>query len=280
MARRRLLRGLSADARVWLVVIVLVLTWGLALLVPPPVVPDGMVRPPWWVFILLFAVAEVWVFEIKFRRQEQAIFIGELPLVVGLFTLNPLLLVVTRAFVSGGLTLLQARSSLLKSSFNTALAGAGNTAAALVFSLISQQAGPLDFRAWLAVLAAITAMAVVEEISLNTVFGFYDGWVPLKTAIRKALQNLPLSLITGVIGLAAAAVLTFGSQTVPPLLFGTGAIFASYRAYAALVKRHQSLEKLFDLSGDLYQARSVDDVAAASWLTQSDWLEGSRVSFS
>lgn len=263
MAGRRLAKGLSPDAQVWLLVSGLVLLWGLAFLAPGPTIYHPMVVPPWWAFVILFVIAELWTVRIRFRKQEQALVITELPLVVGLFTLQPYALVLTHVVGTAVAWFFYRRTTVLKAALNVSLGGASAAIGAVVFHLVVQGHSPLDPQAWVAVFVAFAAMALVEETVLNSVFAVYDGWVPFRTAARQAVVNMVLFLVVGLVGLVAAFALSYGNQAVPPLLFGVAAVFVSYRSYAALMKRHTSLEMLYALSSDLHAAGSIDEVASA-----------------
>ena len=84
--------------------------------VPSP--PNGWI--PWLVFAVAFALAELKVVDVHFRRETHSFSLSEFPAVIGFFLLSPTdyLLAV---FVGAGLALLvQRRQRLIKTVFNLA----------------------------------------------------------------------------------------------------------------------------------------------------------------
>ena len=228
--------------------------------------PDGMVEIPWWALAVVFAATEVLVFRIRVRREEQSVSISELPLVIGLFALSPWLLLLTRLLGSATAFAAFRRTTLLKTTFNLALVGAGTTAAAAVFHgvLGAAAASPATPRGWAAAVLAAGAAGLLDGIVLTVVISWYDGLPPLKVVGEQLLQALALPAGVSVAGVVAAMVLLRGDQAVLPLALTCVVVLVGYRAYALLSERHAAVSRLFGLSHALSEARTVDDVAVAA----------------
>ena len=252
------------STRVALLTVVLGLTCVLAVLLPAAHVPPGMVRPPWWGIALIFAATELWVFRIRVHREEQSVSISELPMVVGLFCLAPGWLLLARVLGSGAVFVLHRRTTVLKTSFNLALVGAGTAVAALVFRLVGQGDDALTVRGCLAAVLATAASGLVDGLLLTLVIAWYDGRPGLRTVATQLGGALALPAAVSVAGVVAALALSLGGGAVLPLVLSCVVVLVGYRAYAVLADRHAALERLFSLGRDLHDARELGAAAEAT----------------
>jgi diguanylate cyclase (GGDEF)-like protein len=240
--------------------------------VPAATAPAGMVRTPWWVLAVVFAATEVLVFRIRVRREEQSVSISELPLVIGLFTLSPLLLLLSRVVGSGAAFGLFRRTTPLKTSFNLALVGAGTVAAAATFHAVSHGAPADSPRGWLGAILATAAAGTVDGLMLTCVIAWYDGWPSLRAVVEQVAHSLALPAAVSVAGVVATTALLGGRDAVLPLVLACVVVLLGYRAYALLSERHASITRLFGLSDALQTARTVDEVARAAVTSTVDLL--------
>ncbi len=228
--------------------------------VPAVQPPPGMVLVPWWVLAVVFTATEIFVVRIRVRREEQSVSISELPLVIGLFTLAPWLLVASRLLGSAAAFWFH-RTTRLKTSFNLALVGAGTVVAAVTFALVGQGADAASPRGWLAAVAATAAAGTLDGLMLTLVIGWYDGWPPGRVVAQQMLHSLGLPAAVSIAGVVATMALMGGSDAVPPLVLACVLVLLGYRAYALLTDRHAAVSRLFGLCDALQAAASVDEVA-------------------
>jgi diguanylate cyclase (GGDEF)-like protein len=232
--------------------------------VGPPTVAPGMVLVPWAVLAVVFVATEVLVFRIRVRREEQSVSISELALVIGLFTLSPPFLLLSRLLGSGTAFVAFRRTTALKTSFNLALVGAGTTLAVAVFHAVGDGALASSPRGWLAAVLATASAGLLDGLVLTVVIAWYDGIPPLRVVGEQLLQSLTLPAAVSVAGIVATMALMGGRDAVLPLALACVVVLVGYRAYALLTERHAAVSRLFGLSESLQEARTVDEVARAA----------------
>ena len=130
---------------------------------------------PWWVLVLLFVAAELFVFHLQYRREAKSVSASEIPLVLGLQLAAPGGMLPSRLL--GGLLwyVVHRRQTPLKVGFNLALLLLDTTVAVMVFDLVADGARPLlDARGWGASVAAAVAAAALDALLLSRVISWYD----------------------------------------------------------------------------------------------------------
>jgi hypothetical protein len=270
---RALPRRLSVPPAVRVVAlsILLIATWPLALLIPPPPLAGSEDTLTVWLgLVVLMAGAELWVFQVRIRHEQQSVSMSELPLVIGLFTLSPVLLVFARVVGCGLVFGLHRRTAPLKTLFNLAEAGAVTVVAAAVFAAASAGAPPVSPQGAFAALLAVAVAGVFDELVIDLGISIYDGWQPFVVVMKQAGTTVGFYLIAGAGGVAVTASFTQGRAAWPALILGVLAVLLGFRSYAALRDRHGRLERLFHLSTDLNNAREVGEVgqAALTWAVE------------
>src|SRR4029077_19315770 len=98
---------------------------------------------PWWLFAISYALAEVLVVHLQFRRDTHSFSLSEIPLVVGLFFLQPDELLLALVVGSGVALAVHRRQSLVKLVFNLANLACVTSVAVLAFRLIVGAHDPL-----------------------------------------------------------------------------------------------------------------------------------------
>src|SRR5436190_1729814 len=128
-------KRLSGSSRVWMLNGVLAAT-GLVLYftvirsLPAPISPY---RIPWPVLAAMYALCEVFVVHLQFRRNAFSFSLSEIPLVLGLFFLSPSGLVLAQFAGAGAALALYRRQSPLKLVFNVLNFSLEAAVAAIVF---------------------------------------------------------------------------------------------------------------------------------------------------
>ena len=247
--------------------------WFLAGLGDVPAGPQAL-----WVPVALFAafvVAESSIVHVEFRRQSNMITLSELPLVIGLFVVSPLVLVGVRLAAALAVSLWQRRSPV-KSAFNLALFTCEVVVAAAIFC----QIGSTDVsepRSWLAVLAAIAAVTVLSIVSIQAVIRLAQGPQPLTGNLVELVLSPAIAVTTGIAGVAVLLVVR-ASGWAGLLLAVLGAmLFLAYRGYQKSYRQHASLRRVYAFSRLLERARSADAPLDAALNEARDVLNASRV---
>lgn len=210
-------------------------------------------------FLAAFVAAELTVLHFEIRRQGFMVSVTEIPLLLGLFYLSPVLLVAVRTIAAVGAKVYQ-RQTPVKLWFNVASLAMGTALASLVVSA----AGPLDGLSpatWLVLVVAVALCVLVTHSAVIAVITLVQG--------RVASSELTRALVPG--GLVAAANITLGlmvlvllQQTLWAVLLLaalSGIFIIVYRWYAQSVRHGRALTQMYELT------RSITDTPHDGTLT-------------
>ena len=237
-----------------------VLGWWIA--VPSPfAVPD---RLSWLLpgLMALVVLAEVAQLRVEIRRQTVSLSLSELPLVLGLFLLDPLSLLSARV-LSGVAVCTWRRAAPHKIAFNAALFAMEVTVASAVFAAVRGQAlgGP---QAWAAAYAATVVVSVLTGALLLVAVGRLQGALPrsdvgvwLGPLVAGAALTTSAALVSLVVGGA-------DHRAVPLLVLLAVVLAGAYRAYGRLLHRHQVLQLLQSFSAALGGGGSAASLLSTS----------------
>jgi diguanylate cyclase (GGDEF)-like protein len=256
--------ALRPARRTALVVAMTVAMLGLAALVGHPFLDSGpllgSVNLPWWALAIGFAATETWVVHLQVKRESQDVSISELPLVLGLFFASPLQLLVGRLVGSVAVMVLHRRSSPLKTTWNLAMLSLQTVVAVAVFDLVSQGRDASSPVTWVGAYAGPIAANCVGVVALALVVAIYEADFRLRHVLRDLVTGDPAAPVVVTVGLVAVSSLSYSPlMAVLLLLLGIG-LLAAYRAYAALVDRHLSLERLYRFTQAVSSSPEVDEI--------------------
>ncbi|GGK18490.1 hypothetical protein GCM10010124_08860 [Pilimelia terevasa] len=208
------------------------------------------------VLALLFAVTEGFVIHLRVRRGSHGMTISEIPLVLALIHLDPLLAVAART-VGGGLGLLLLRGQRgLKLGFNLALWGVQSTVAALTFTALGGAGLPRDLTAWLVIYAAVLLADTVAAILVTAAIALHDDpgeWRRLPAALR----GEPFVLITASLGIVAAIGMAQTPWTLVLLGAVSVALYLAYRAFVTQQQGHAQVDELYAFTRALDGSRDT-----------------------
>jgi diguanylate cyclase (GGDEF)-like protein len=216
------------------------------------------------VVALLFAAAEKFVVTFPVRRGAHTISLSEIPLVLGLATIAPPLLVAVR--MVGGLVGLTAfrRQRGSKLAFNMALYGVQAAAAGAVFHLVARSSDPLGPTGWIAAYAATFATDVISIVLISAVIALHDDsgeWRRLLTADVRKLFQLPLVAVTTTLGLVTTIVVRDRAPAAVLLGVLSLAIYRVLHRYAQQSQGHTQVEALYEFTRSLNGSQDADEVA-------------------
>jgi diguanylate cyclase (GGDEF)-like protein len=215
------------------------------------------------ILALLFALAERFTVKFPVRRGAHTMSLSEIPLVLGLLMIHPLLLLLVRlaGALAGLIVLRRQRGSKL--AFNTTLYLAQATTAGAVFHLLRGAADPYGPIGWAAAFAATFAADLVSIVLISAVIALHDDsqeWRRLLSADVKELLQMPLVAVSTTLALVTAMLVR--QQIWAALLLGV-LVFCAHRVfdrYAQQTRTHQQVEDLYRFTQSLDGLTDVGEV--------------------
>ncbi|BCY11472.1 GAF domain-containing protein [Actinoplanes sp. L3-i22] len=213
---------------------------------------------------VLFALVERFNVTFPVRRGTHSMSLSEIPLILALLMIHPVLLVPVRLVGAlAGLALLRGQrgSKLL---FNTALYLIQAAVAAVVFDVCHGTADPYGPLGWLAAYAAAFAADLVSIVLVTAVIAIHDDsqeWRRLLTADVQQLFQMPLVAVTTTLALVTALLVRqegYAALLLAVLAFAAQRVF---HRYAQQTTTHQQVENLYRFTGSLDGLTSADEVA-------------------
>ncbi|MCA1824531.1 MAG: EAL domain-containing protein, partial [Frankia sp.] len=231
---------------------------------------------PWWALAVLFLATDVYALDVPIRRQHQTYTLTELALVVGLFFCSPADLLLARGastLASMGFWRRQEPTKLFFNVCQNFVVVAGSLfVVRLALGETARPGLPLWSVAYLVACGASLASAHTVSLAIR----LFEGRLPQS----HARWNRIAALISGVVQ-ATLALLVVGlvwDDTANVWLLGALALimFAFFRAYAALVERHNSTELLYEFTRVGDGSPTEDEVLRAVVLQARDLMRAER----
>jgi len=217
----------------------------------------------WPLLAVAFAIAELKVVEVHFRRETHSFSLSEFPAVIGFFSVAPADYLLAVFVGSSVALLLQPRQRLIKTAFNLAnfmFVAALSLLIVRSFASMTTTPTPGD---WVAAFAATLAATVVSAVSIALVITMSGGapqFEKLPEMIRfgsmVALANTSLALLAVVVIERDATLLWLLAL---PLVI----VFLAYRAYLSEREKHERLELLYQSSRILQHSPELDSSLVA-----------------
>ena len=220
-------------------------------------------RIPWVVFAFLFALSEVFVVHLHLKRETHTLSLNEIPVVLGLFFLNPGRLLFAHLIGSGAALLLHRRQRGIKLLFNLTMLGAEALAGYAVFSTVLGNAHPLSPRAWVAAVAATIVIDAMGAVLVTLAIYLYRGTFDARNATFVVSSGVLFALANASLGLLAVEVIWHDGRAAILFTAIAVALFVSYRSYAALHDRYHGLELLQQFTRVVSGSLARDDVTTA-----------------
>lgn len=198
------------------------------------------------VFLAAFILAELTVLQVEIRRHAFVVSVGELPLLLALFFLSPVLVVLTRALAVLVVKSYQ-RQRLVKVWFNVASIAAG----AALASLVVRVGVPLDGEdpaTWLLLIVAVGANVLFTLATVVGVITLVQGTIPGDELVNNMIPGLSVAALNTLSGLVVLVLLHQGVWAVV-LLAGVAVFFVlAYRSYARSLRQSRALSEMYDLA--------------------------------
>jgi diguanylate cyclase (GGDEF)-like protein len=238
----------------------------------------GRSWPGWLIvgaLLVGFVVAEATHLKIEFRRQIDLISLSEVPLVVGLFLVDPATLLTVRLAAALAVSVARRRPGL-KTAFNLALFAAEVVVAAAVFQAFGSD-DVTDPRSWLAVLAAVLAFTVLSTVVIQLVILFAQDPQRREAIVGQAILSALIAISNTVVALVILIVLGVDGRAAALLALLCAVIVLAYRGYAKSYRQHASLRRVYAFSRLLERVRSMDAPLEVALNEARDVLNASRV---
>jgi diguanylate cyclase (GGDEF)-like protein len=253
---------------------------GIALLVGPvdALLPTpSPMRLPWPVLAALFAAAVSLQVQFQVEGKLHSITLVELPLVLGLFLVDPLGLVAARLAGSVPALLLSARARRGQLLFSASLALLEASVAVVVFDTVLAGDDPRGTPGMVATFTAVLATDLLGASLTMTAVRLQHGAVGWRAVIRALVTGATVAIATTSLALVAVVVLVHNRQVAWLLLVVTGILFLAYRAYASLREQHEWLDRLHRFSRVVGGSEQSGAVVTAAILAQArDLLRAER----
>jgi len=206
----------------------------------------------------LFITAELVKFHVEVYRQALSVSLSDLPLVMGLFLIDPLWLVLAR-LLAGALVFLVRRPSPPKALFNFSLFVAEIGVAAYLLGLL-REPGASNLADWLSAFAVILAVDVLDSLAVITAIGLIQGRLQVAEASRMIAAVIISGALSTTLALMALESLRESPAGLLLLAIFGACLTLGYRAYAQLLARHDDLGQLFDASRQMGAASTADQL--------------------
>jgi diguanylate cyclase (GGDEF)-like protein len=233
----------------------------LALLLGRPT-PPVTLAVPWPVIAAAFALAELKVVQVHFRRETHSFSLSEFPAVIGFFFLSPtdyliaVLFGSTVAFVIG-------RPRLIKLGFNLANFMLVAVVELTVLYAIAEMSGAPHARDWVAAFAATLSAAVLSALTIATVITL-SGGAPQFEKLPEMIQfGSMVAFANTSLALLAVSILWLDPVLLWLLALPLIIVFLAYQAYVSEREKHERLELLYQSSRILQHSPELDSTLVA-----------------
>jgi diguanylate cyclase (GGDEF)-like protein len=209
--------------------------------------------------LAVFLAAESTQLHLEFRRQTHSTSASEIPLVFGLFLVQPGTLLLVR-LAAAALVMIIRRRPPIKTWFNLCLFAAETTLAVVTFhaALQGRPADITDPRSWVATAAAVAVAVVVSNAGVFAVIissGAMPSWRETAVMAAPAFLVTPLNSAVALVVLLTLSV----SDWAVVLLAVVGGMFVlGYRGWLRSRKQHAVLGRVYRFSRLLEQVRGMD----------------------
>ena len=211
--------------------------------------------------LAIFVAAESSQLHVEMRQHTLSASASDLPLVLGLFLLDPWWLLFAR-ITAGVLVFVATRRSPAKSVFNLCLFTAEVGLGAALFEALQVGAGthPRDWASAYAVILTLNVVLTFVVVAAMSVLGTR----PRRRDVAGMLASVSLSgVMSTTLALMALVVLAASLGGLVLLAVFVLVAALAHRAYYRLLRRHTDLGQLFAFTQTLGAAQTTDDVVTA-----------------
>jgi diguanylate cyclase (GGDEF)-like protein len=243
-----------------LVVVALAVVTHVFAVMPLEPLVDGY-RVPWWALTLAFAAVEMAVIHLQVRHTTQSFSLSEVPLVVGMFFATPVTLVLSRVLGAGLALYFHRGQRGIKLPFNLGSMWLEAGVAVVIFHAMVGGVATTSGWAKLSAFVAALASGVLGTVLVGVVSTLVDGALRLALWRRMFVTGVGTFAANASLGLLCVTILQVDITATWYLLIVALVVFAAYRAYGRITRRHEDLELLYDFTRDIGGVVHVDAVS-------------------
>jgi len=214
-------------------------------------------RPSWWLLALAFAVAELCVVHVEFRRNVHIFSLSELPLAFGLIFATPSAMLLGVLLGPIVVLVVNRGQSPVKVAFNVALFCLGAALAVTILHALVPAHAAVDPAVWGAVLVAALANAVLGALLVCTVIRLSGQPIAAGKLARTLAMATTVCVTNTCLALGGAAAVASDARAAVLLVVPAGAVVLAYRAYMGERRKHESLEFLHEVTRLLARAPDI-----------------------
>ncbi len=209
-------------------------------------------------FVVLFTLAQATMLHFEVRRHSLTLTLTEIPLLLGLFSPVPLVLIIGARLVSVIVVQLWRRYAVVKIAFNVAVVGLATVVASLiVIANPLQGVGP---RTWLVLTTGVVAATVISLGGVIAVISLVQGMPQVANLVKTSVSVMIVAAVNITVGLVVLLVMSVQPWAVLLLVGLATMLLIVYRSYAQFVGQHRSLTELYELT------RAMSDASRDSTL--------------
>jgi diguanylate cyclase (GGDEF)-like protein len=236
--------------------------------VPLPPAPTALTLP-WVLWAGMFAISEVLVVHVQWKRDSHTFSISDLVLAAGLVLADPAALVLAQVAGTATALVLHRKQRGLRLAFNSAQFGLAGCMAVIVFRSLAPVLG--DAFSWVAQLLAVGVATLVAALTIFVVMTITEGRADLRPLLGMLGFSLPFTIGAAAVGVVVARTSTNDPAALALLMMPTLLIIVAYRAYTNAREQQENLKLLHEVTSLLHG----DDVDAAL----GDFLISTRTAF-
>ncbi len=251
-------------ARVWLQTAILAVIAGVVWLtllkdLPEPTFPVIS----WPLLAAAFALAELKVVEVHFRRETHAFSLSEFPAVIGFFSVSPTAYLLALMLGSGVALLLQPRQRLIKTAFNLANFLCVATVSLAIVHAVADMTTPPGPVEWVATFAATLSATLISGVSIASVITLSGGAPQFEKLPEMLRFGSMVALANTSLALLAVVIMQSDPLLLALLALPVVIVFVAYRSYLSEREKHERLELLYQSSRILQHSPELDSSIVA-----------------
>jgi diguanylate cyclase (GGDEF)-like protein len=219
---------------------------------------------PWPLWVGAFALAEVAVVYVQWKRDSQGFSVTDLVLAAGLFLAAPTHLVSALVVGTALSMVLVRRQRGLKLAFNVAQYALGGCVTVITFAALSGAAGSF---VWLAALAAVVTSTITAALCIFAVMTIAEGRADIRPLLGMLSLSVPFTVGSAAVGVIVARTAVADPSALFLLGVPTFLIIAAYRAYTRAREQQENLKLLHEVTSLLHGGDA--DAALGDFLTST-----------
>jgi diguanylate cyclase (GGDEF)-like protein len=220
----------------------------------------------WWIFGLLL-IGMAYPLTIEFRRHSMITSLETVPLVLGMYFFQPLVVIgiyagamfVTRAIIR--------RQPIVRWIFNTASVALCTSAALAIFRLLAPHEGSVHIGTWLGTFAGAIASELISVALVSIVASFNDNTWRMRESFSVLQIAIPVDTVATFLAIVAAAAIAYDPHTAWAITVFLVLSIAAMQIFHRLSQRAEALDRLYAVAREM-GPMAADPADLAPALTQ------------